>query len=162
MKKGESDMLVNEYIAKINENGSTYLHVIRSFESNQEQLDKPEKAVEFINEIFDAENLAEEHVYLIGVNNKTRPIGVFETSHGTCSTVILNPREILLRLLLLGASFGIILHNHPSGDSSASDADINATGRLYEAANILNIPILDHIIIGKNKFFSFAEHDWLK
>ena len=55
------------------------------------------------------------------------------------------------------ASAIILAHNHPSGNLRPSQADINLTGKLKEAGNILEIPVLDHLIIGSNSYFSFKD-----
>ena len=66
------------------------------------------------------------------------------------------PREILVRALLCGASGIILVHNHPSGRLTPSRQDIKLTGQIEKAAQLLNIPLLDHVILGhRGEFFSF-------
>jgi DNA repair protein RadC len=74
---------------------------------------------------------------------------------GTIDQTAIYPREILKRALELSASSLILMHNHPSGDPTPSKADIDITKQLVEAAGALHIRIHDHLIIAKNKHFSF-------
>ncbi|WP_336276820.1 RadC family protein [Bartonella sp. CB178] len=76
---------------------------------------------------------------------------------GTIDHTPVYPREVISRALELSASGLILIHNHPSGDSSPSQADISMTYRLKDAANALGIVIHDHIIIGRNNHTSFKE-----
>ena len=113
-----------------------------------------------MNAIFDANNLAEEYVWIIGVNTKGRPIGVFEVSHGTVNMSMLNPREVFIRLLLCGAASFMIVHNHPSGDPTPSSEDIKATKKLIQAGVLVGIELRDHIIIGE-RYYSFYANEVL-
>lgn len=76
---------------------------------------------------------------------------------GTVDHVPVYPREVAKRALELNASSLILVHNHPSGDPSPSQADIDMTGRILTALQALNISLHDHVIIGKNQTVSF--HD---
>ena len=103
---------------------------------------------------------AEEYVYMIAFDTKQKPLGVFEISHGTVNASVLNPREVYLKALLVGAVNIVLLHNHPSGDTSPSRADIQSTKRIKEAGEMLGIKLIDHIIIGDD-YLSFAEESYL-
>ena len=70
-----------------------------------------------------------------------------------CSTV--HPRELFRNAIKRSAASLILVHNHPSGDPTPSRDDLDITGRLKEAGKIVGIDVLDHIIIGDNKFTSF-------
>lgn len=117
--------------------------------------------VTVFNSVFHANTLAEEHLWLIAVDTKSKPIGFFEISHGTVDSSIVSPREIFVRLCLCGASQFVIVHNHPSGDSTPSKSDINVTMRLKDAGALMQIPLLDHIIIG-DSYYSFHENGYHK
>ena len=69
----------------------------------------------------------------------------------------MSAREIFRQALLCNAASVILLHNHPSGDPSTSREDIRLTQNLKEAASIMEIPLLDHIIIGDNTYISLRE-----
>ncbi|WP_455482544.1 RadC family protein [Bartonella sp. B35(2025)] len=74
---------------------------------------------------------------------------------GTIDHTPVYPREVVSRALELSAAGLILVHNHPSGDSSPSQADISMTYRLKDAANVFGITIHDHLIIGRNSYTSF-------
>jgi DNA repair protein RadC len=76
---------------------------------------------------------------------------------GTVNYAVVYPREVIRHALLTGAAAIILVHNHPSGEVKPSDADIVITRKIQEAAKLLEILVLDHIIIGENRFFSFRE-----
>jgi DNA repair protein RadC len=84
-----------------------------------------------------------------------------EQQKGTVDHVPVYPREVAKRALELNASSLILVHNHPSGDPSPSNADIEMTGRIERALTALSIKLHDHIIIGKHKVSSFHELDLL-
>jgi DNA repair protein RadC len=77
---------------------------------------------------------------------------------GTVNQAVVYPREIIRHALLVGSSAIVLMHNHPSGHTKPSDADILLTKTIREAAHFLDIVVHDHIIIGsENRFFSFRE-----
>ena len=76
---------------------------------------------------------------------------------GSLNASIIHPREIFQVALEEGAAAVILLHNHPSGNPNPSDDDIAITKQLVKAGEILGIEVLDHIIIGNKRYFSFRE-----
>lgn len=140
---------MKEYITKVNADGVNYLSTVRECPGVNATVNQPEFCVDLINKMFDAEHLAEEHVYMIAANAACQAIGVFEVSHGAVSFSLCNPRELLIRALLSGASMAIILHNHPSGNITPSEQDIQITKTCTEAFKLIGIPLADHIIIGQ-------------
>jgi len=123
-----------------------------------DNLNAPLKVYDMLNFLFKASLKAEEHMWLIATDTKQNPIGVFELAHGTVNAAICSPREVFVRLCLCGATAFILAHNHPSGDPSPSRADISFTSKMAEAGKIMNIPLLDHIIIG-DFYYSFKEQE---
>ena len=110
-------------------------------------------------DVFDLSNCAEEHVYMLALNNVNKLIGVFEISHGTAVISFCNPREIFSRALLVGAISIILVHNHASGEVKPSDSDYKATDDIAEAGSLLGIKLLDHVIVGSNgAYHSMADH----
>lgn len=106
-------------------------------------------------------SLAEEHVWLLGLNTRLLVVGLFEVSHGTLNRALVFPREIFIRLLLCGATSFIIIHNHPSGNCLPSEDDNQLTQRLSDCGRMLGITLTDHVVIG-NGIFSYAEHKLLE
>ncbi|WP_207101510.1 RadC family protein [Paracoccus shandongensis] len=84
-----------------------------------------------------------------------------EQARGTVDHVPVYPREIIRRALELNASALILVHNHPSGDPTPSDADITMTARIAQAADSMGITIHDHLIIGKSRELSFRSQGLL-
>lgn len=102
----------------------------------------------------------EEYMYMICMNMKNKVIGVFEISHGTVNASLVTPREVFQKALLANAVSIILMHNHPSGDSTPSREDINITKRLIEAGKIVGVEVLDHIIIGE-RYSSLKEKGYV-
>ena len=77
---------------------------------------------------------------------------------GTINSSVTHTREIFKEAYKVSASSIVCLHNHPSNDISPSKADILFTERLIKTGNIQGIPVVDHIIVGEDSFYSFYEH----
>ena len=118
----------------------------------------PEDAAHIINEVLDLENEAQEVFGAIYLDTKNAVLGVMELTRGSVNASIVHPREVFKGALLHNASSTIVFHNHPSGNSNPSREDIAVTHRLIKAGRILDIPVLDHIIIGNSQFLSLKEH----
>lgn len=82
------------------------------------------------------------------LNTRNQVTGFQIVSHGTLDTVLVHPREVFRSAAVHCAASIMIAHNHPSGDSHPSKADINVTRALIRAGKLMNIPVVDHIIIG--------------
>ena len=94
---------------------------------------------------------------VIFLNTKNRILEVEDLFEGTLNSSSVYPREIMQRSITLNAASLIFIHNHPSGDPQPSEKDREITRELVSAGNIMKIKILDHIIIGDNHYFSFAD-----
>lgn len=106
-------------------------------------------------------NKKQEYFYVIYLDNKKNFITDKKLFIGTINMSVVHPREIFKEAYLNSASFIICMHNHPSGDPLPSKEDINLTNRILEISKITAIPLLDHIIIGKNTYYSFYENNCL-
>lgn len=116
------------------------------------------KITKLMNDVFDVSHLAEEYTWIIALNAKCKLIGVFEVSHGTIDASIIGTREIFVRLCLIGATQFVLVHNHPSQDSSPSQNDYYVTEQIKKCGEFMKIPLADHIILGKN-YYSFRENN---
>jgi DNA repair protein RadC len=125
---------------------------------SEKQLNSPNKIVDMINHIFDASRLAEEYVWVLAMDSKNHCIGVFELSHGTVNMSSVSPREIFVRLCLVGAVNFVLVHNHPSGDITPSKEDELVTDKVHAVGLMIGINMLDHIIIGDGCYYSFNEN----
>lgn len=95
-----------------------------------------------------------EKVKLILLNSKNIILKIKDISYGGTNFAMIEPKEILSEAIKLQAPKIILVHNHPSGDVTPSKADFNMTDKIYDAAQIIGVQLLDHIIIGDNKFES--------
>ncbi len=104
------------------------------------------------------ENKKQEHFYCLYLDNKKTIIQEKLLFIGTLDCSLVHPREVFKEAYLVSASTIICIHNHPSGSTNPSLNDIQLTKRLVEVGNLLGIQIIDHIIIGKEKYYSFHEN----
>lgn len=100
----------------------------------------------------------QEHFYAIYLDIKNKIIKDKLLFIGTINYSMVHPREIFKEAYLIGAISIIIVHNHPSGEVLPSKNDIETTKQLDAVGKLMGIPIIDHIIIGENKYYSFCEN----
>lgn len=110
-------------------------------------LDGPELIAKLLRE----ENRAYEveHFQVILLNTRRRLIRVEKISQGTLDTILVHPREVFKSAIAANAAAVVLVHNHPSGDPTPSEADIKVTRDLIRAGQLLKIEVLDHVIIGR-------------
>jgi DNA repair protein RadC len=125
----------------------------------RESLDGPWDVAHFFME--EMRYLETEHLYAAYLDASGHLLHYQVVFIGTIQTSLANPREILRIALRYDAAHFIILHNHPSGDPKPSTEDIQITKRLQEAAELIGIPLTDHIIIGDNQYFSLRERGYV-
>ena len=102
-----------------------------------------------------------EYFLTVTLNGGHEVIQIRVASVGTVSKAIVHPREIFSEAIKENAAAIIVCHNHPSGNCTPSDEDIKTTSVLMEAADILGIALLDHVIFDKTSYFSFVENGLL-
>lgn len=101
----------------------------------------------------------QEHLMMLTLDNQMHAIHRHEVTKGLANATPSHPREILRHAILDSASAIILIHNHPSGDSSPSREDIALTRNMVAACHIMQIPLMDHIIVAKSGFTSISrEH----
>ena len=103
-----------------------------------------------------------EIVKLLLLDGRQQLIDELVLSKGTANSAIVPVRNIFSAALKAGASFVILLHNHPSGQPDPSRQDLMMTDQVKNVGNNLDIPLLDHIIIGDNKYISLREQGFIK
>lgn len=123
----------------------------------RKKIQSPNDIFNIAQNVIQGNEYAEENLWLITLDTKNNITGIFTVSTGSLNSSIVHPREIFKRAVLQNAASIIICHNHPSGDPAPSQEDINITKRIYDAGKILGIELLDHIIIGDNKYTSLKE-----
>lgn len=129
----------------------------KTYDIDSKKVSGPGDAYEYVEEIFNLSNQAEEVVALLALDTKNKVVGAFEVSRGAINMSIMHPREVFQRAILANANSIILAHNHPSGDYRPSREDIDITDRLIEAGKILGIRVNDHIIVGDFKYISLKE-----
>ena len=101
--------------------------------------------------------LGYEKFIALALNTKNHVTAVLPVSSGSLNASIVHPRELFQRAILANCASLILAHNHPSGDPAPSPEDIALTRKLIEAGLLLDIPVLDHIVLGYGRFVSFKE-----
>lgn len=131
-----------------------------------EPLDTPEKVFSLLEP--EALGMEIEKFWMLCLNRKNRLIKLIEVTSGTASASLIHPREAFREAIRHGACSVIAAHNHPSGDPSPSQADIQVTRQLREAGSVIDIPLLDHVIVGSRHhdpkgegYYSFNETGFL-
>jgi len=105
--------------------------------------------------------LTQEHLAVAYLTTKNTVIKTETVFIGSLNASIVHPREIFRHAVKLHCASIVVAHNHPSGDPTPSQEDINVTKRLAEAGKVLGIEVLDHIIIGRNKHTSLKEKGYM-
>jgi DNA repair protein RadC len=110
-------------------------------------LDTPEAVAALMRE--DARLRAVETFQILLLNTRRRLIGVVKISDGTLDTILVHPRDVFRPAIAANAAAVVLLHNHPSGETTPSEADIKVTRDLIRAGQLLKIEVLDHVILGR-------------
>lgn len=119
----------------------------------------PKSAFEIIKSFLG--NTDREYFIVVNLNARNEPCSVEICSIGTLTTTVTHPREMFKSVIATNTEKIIIVHSHQSILLEHSSSDITTTQNLLNVANILQIPIIDHLILGEDIFFSFAEHGLL-
>jgi len=110
-------------------------------------LDNPERIADLLrddNRAYEVENFQ-----VVLLNTRRRLIRIEHISQGTLDTLLVHPREVFKPAIAASAAAIVVVHNHPSGDPSPSEADIKVTRDLIRAGQLLKIEVLDHVILGR-------------
>jgi DNA repair protein RadC len=103
----------------------------------------------------------QEEFYVLYLDKKKKLLGNKKLFVGTIDSSLSHPREIFKEAYLLSSSYIICIHNHPSGDATPSVEDEEFTRKIQEIGIIHGIPLLDHLIIGNDNYFSFYENNYI-
>jgi DNA repair protein RadC len=110
-------------------------------------LDTPERVADLLREQNRVYTV--EHFQVVFLNTRRRLIAVQNISQGTLDTILVHPREVFVTAITRRAAALVLVHNHPSGDPTPSEADIKVTRDLIRAGQILKIEVIDHVILGR-------------
>jgi DNA repair protein RadC len=120
-------------------------------------LETPEDAVRCVKARL--AGVQQERFFVLGVDVRGRLIEIVEVGRGALDSVEVHPREVFRPLIRMAAAGAVLVHNHPSGDPTPSDPDVELTRRMREIGSLLGIPIIDHVVIGGRSHRSIGE--WL-
>lgn len=121
----------------------------------QVKITSPQDAATFL--MGEMQHLTQEIFVALFLNSKNVVIKKQTIFKGTLTSAIVHPRELFNAAIQWASNAVIVVHNHPSGDATPSDEDIQTTKRLIQCGEILGIDILDHIIIGNGNYVSLVE-----
>jgi DNA repair protein RadC len=122
-------------------------NMARELRAESPLLDTPERIADLLRE--DNRSLAVESFQVVLLNTRRKLIRVEQISQGTLDTLLVHPREVFRAAISANAAAIVIVHNHPSGDPTPSEADIKVTRDLIRAGQLLKIDVLDHVILGR-------------
>ena len=111
-----------------------------------EKVRTPTDIVNFVQKQYGCQ--AQEYFVALGISPASEPLGILEVAVGGLDQTAVDPRVLFSGLLLMGATSAVLCHNHPSADTSPSQADVTLTRQLAQSAKLLGIRLLDHIIVG--------------
>ena len=104
----------------------------------------------------------QEHMVVMALNASQRVHAIYEVGIGTSGAVVVRARDVVKILLLAGSAAAVVAHNHPSGDPNPSVEDVDMTQHLKTAFKCMGYTLLDHVIIGHGRHFSFHESGMMK
>src|SRR5690606_18781926 len=116
----------------------------------QKKITAPQIAAEIVHKIVEQEHEPVEIAGVLTLNTKNEVNGAHQISQGTLNAAIVTPREVFKVALMNNALAVILFHNHPSGDTTPSQADLDLTDKMVKAGEVIGIDVLDHIITGYN------------
>lgn len=124
---------------------------------SQPQLSSPDEVFQLLYKKIG--HFKKEHFVLVSLDTRNRVISMDSISVGTLNASLVHPREMFEIAFRRHASTVIVAHNHPSGDPDPSDEDLRVTSKLMDAGKLLGIHVLDHIIVGKDSYYSFQREN---
>lgn len=126
-------------------------------------VDSSQRVFEYMQGAFD-EDPTVEWFFVIPLNRRNRALGRLIVTKGIATASLVHPREVFKPAILCNAAALVVAHNHPSGDPAPSRADIEITRRLREAARLMDMELVDHVIVGEKDadpagqgYYSFSE-----
>ena len=129
--------------------------VLQADTGEQPSIQSPADAANLL--MYEMMNLEQEHLRVILLNTRNRVITVPTVYVGSLNTSVVRLAEVFKPAIVHNAAAIIVCHNHPSSDPSPSPEDVSVTRHLVQAGEMLSIPVLDHIILGRHRFVSMKE-----
>ena len=155
--KGMTDDAVTRLLAGV-EIGLRIAELKTDYESST-RITSPATAMRYCLHRFGrmARESQQEEFWVVTLNTKNVPIECHQITVGTLRNSLVHPREVFRPAIRDAANCIIVVHNHPSGDPTPSDQDISVTERLEQTAEVVGIPVIDHIVVGADKAISIQE-----
>ena len=129
----------------------------KSVEYSFERIIKPKDILKLV--VGDTDR---EYFMVINLNNQNLPNSIEITSIGSLTETMVSPREVFKSAIVSNSARIILCHTHPSGSTSPSDADIKITNVLVRIGKFLDIPVIDHLIVGGDSVYSLMENGDIK
>ena len=139
------------------------LEIAKRFGNRKWEAGQPLRSSEDVFRHF-RDNLEKEKrelFYVVLLNNKNRKMREVKVSEGSLTASLVHPREVYNPVIRESAAAVIFVHNHPSGDPAPSQEDIEITRRLKEVGEVMGVRVLDHVVIGHDRYFSFSDRGML-
>lgn len=141
---------------KVSEIKLTYRTRVKA--SLRPKITSSQDCVKVLRESWDLDRIElVEQFKVMLLNRANKVLGIFEVSTGGIAGTVADPKLIFVAALKAGASGLILCHNHPSGNLSPSQADIDLTRKIKEGGKMLEISLLDHVILTQEAYFSFVD-----
>lgn len=155
--KGMSEAAINRLMAGV-EIGLRIAELKSGYDSSP-RINGPAAALQYCLQHFGrmARDSQQEEFWIVTLNTKNVPIERHQITVGTLRNSLVHPREVFRPAIRDAANCIIVVHNHPSGDPTPSDQDISVTERLEQTAEVVGIPVIDHIVVGADKAVSIQE-----
>lgn len=126
--------------------------------SERVKINSSQTAHDLLKPFFNEEMEYKELFYVMYLNRANKVIGIAKISEGGCSGTVADGKIIFQGALLANAQALVLAHNHPSGNLTPSNADLELTKKLVEFGNYIDLTILDHIILTSEDYYSFADN----
>ena len=156
-------MTIYEYNARLDKERLPILAEGKKYNiDGRKNITTPEDIAHIAGDVIGLRDAAEEYAWCIAMNTKNKIIGLFEVGHGTINSCLFDVRGVMQKALMLGAAAIAITHNHPSEDPTPSREDIAVTNRVNQAAEIIGITFVDHVIVAGNSHCSLRDYGYIK
>ncbi len=124
------------------------------------KVTKSTDVADFVRKIFGRGQIQLQEVFIVlYLNHQNEIIGYYKHSVGTINSAIIDVRLVFATALASLATSMVLAHNHPSGSLKPSEADLKITDKIIDAGKLLDIKVLDHVILTKSSYYSFADED---
>lgn len=124
-------------------------------------MQSPSDVYNIVSDHISLKNFDREHFIVAYLNRKGGVNAICTISIGGLNSTMVHPREVFKPAILTSSASVILIHNHPSGDPTPSSEDIEITKRLIEAGELLGIEVLDHVIVGADKYLSLKAEGFI-